>query len=118
MIDEYDKNYFLLSCDICGITEEGPFETFNDAVQYKKDNPNEWKSVFMKDEHTGKYKWHDVCGNKKCMDQTPLANWKTIPVSKRIKSRNAEIETDGDLTNMESSIAKTINKRRREINNL
>jgi hypothetical protein len=115
MIDEYDKNYFLLSCDICGITEKGPFETFNEAVQYKKDHPEEWKSIFMKDAQTGKYGWHDVCANKKCMAETPLGTWKTIPTSKRIKSSNSEPEVNEDLTNMANSIAKTISKRKREI---
>ena len=115
MIDEYDKNYFLLSCDICGITEEGPFETFNEAVQYKRDNPDEWKSIFMKDEHTGKYKWHDVCSNKKCMALTPLAGWKIIPASKRIKSCNNKPKVDENLTDVANQIAETINKRRREI---
>ena len=113
MIDEYDKNYFLLSCDICGSTEAGPFETFDDAVQYKKDNPDEWKSIYMKDAQTGKYGWHDVCSNKKCMAKTPLAGWKTIPVSKRANMQN--IETNDSLTDMASAIAKTITKRTREI---
>ena len=113
MIDEYDRNYFLLSCDICGITEEGPFATFNEAVQYKIDNPDEWRSVFMKDAQTGKMKWHDVCANKKCMALTPLAGWRKIPESKRTK--DIEIpKTDDYLTSMANSIAKTINKRVRD----
>jgi len=115
MIDEYDKNYFLLSCDICGITEEGPFETFDDAVQYKKDHPEEWKSIMMKDSQTGKYKWHDVCANKKCMALTPLGSFKTIPASKRIKSSKPETKADEELTSVANSIVKTIYKRKREI---
>lgn len=111
MIDEYDKHCFMLSCDICGATEDGPFETFDDAVQYKKDNPNKWKSVFMKDGQTGKYKWHDVCNGRKCMASTPLANWKTIPSSKRNKPCGNELKADENLTSMANSIAKTINKR-------
>jgi len=110
MIDEYDKNYFLLSCDICGITEAGPFETFNEAVEYKKEHPEEWKSIFMKDAQTGKYKWHDVCASKKCMALTPLGTWKTIPTSKRVKSSKNN-EVDENLSNIANSIAKTINKR-------
>jgi len=115
MIDEYDKNYFLLSCDICGITEEGPFVTFDEAVQYKKEHPEEWKSIFMKDAQTGKQKWHDVCANKKCMALTPLGTWKSIPASKRVKLSNSEPEVDEKLTNMANSIARTINKRNRNI---
>jgi hypothetical protein len=114
MIDEYDKNYFLLSCDICGITEDGPFATFNEAVEYAKEHRDKWKSIFMKDPVTGKYKWHDVCANKKCMNQTPLSGWKTIPKSKRIKSLKIEPKDD-ELTSIANSIAKTINKRKREI---
>jgi len=114
MIDEYDKNYFLLSCDICGITEEGPFATFNEAVEYKKEHPEEWKSIFMKDIQTGKYRWHDVCANKKCMALTPLANFKTIPASKRVKS-SKEPEVNEELTKMANSIAKTITKREKQI---
>jgi hypothetical protein len=113
MIDEYDKNYFLLSCDICGITEEGPFETFDEAVQYKRDNPEEWKSVFMRNSQTGKFEWVDVCANKKCLAETPFVNWKRIPVSKRNNSR--EIKTDSSLTDMANSIAKTITERRENL---
>ena len=111
MIDEYDKNYFLLSCDICGITEAGPFHTFYEAVDYAKENRNVWKSIFMKCEKTKKHKWHDVCNNPKCLKLTPLGTWKTIPTSKRT---NKEIKTDDNLTNIANSIAKTIIKRKEE----
>jgi hypothetical protein len=107
VIDEYDKNYFLLSCDICGITEEGPFATFTEAVEYKKDHPEEWKSLFLKNEQDGKYKWHDVCMG--CFPKTPMAKWKYIPASKR---RSPEKKVDETLTNMANSIAKTITKRK------
>ena len=111
MIDEYDKNYFLLSCDICGITEEGPFETFDEAVQYKRDNPEEWKSVFMRNSQTGKFEWFDVCANKKCLAGMPLI--KRIPVSERNNSR--EIKINSSLTDMANSIAETITERRENL---
>jgi hypothetical protein len=114
MIDEYEKNYWLLSCDVCGITEVGPFETFNDAVQYKRDNPDEWKSIRKYDSDREKKKtnyWQDVCAG--CFPETVLGKWKSMPVSKR-KAR-PEIKVDENLTNMANSIAKTINKRKREL---
>lgn len=111
MIDEYEKNYWLLSCDVCGVTEEGPFISFDEAVQYKKDNPDEWKSLRLKDEETGKTKWKDVCAG--CFPKTALGKWKKIPMSKR-KIRQ-ELKVDENLTSMANSIAKTINKRRREL---
>ena len=111
MIDEYDKNYFLLSCDICGITEEGPFATFNEAVEYKKNNSDVWKSLFLKDESDGKYKWHEVC--KGCFPKTVLGKWKYIPTSKRKMNKMKANET---LTNMANSIAKAINKRKNNKN--
>jgi len=111
MIDEYDKNYWLLSCDICGVTEEGPFETFDEAVQYKRDNPDEWKSLRLKNDNTGKTEWNDVC--KGCFPKTVIGKWKKIPVSKR--KQRKEIKVDNKLTNMANSIAKTINKRKRDL---
>jgi hypothetical protein len=84
MIDEYDKNYFLLSCDICGNTESGPFEDFYEAVQYKKDHKVEWHSLRLYDDRAGKYIWQDVC--EKCFPNTLLGKWKSIPESKRPKT--------------------------------
>ena len=110
MIDEYDKNYYLLSCDVCGITEAGPFFTFNEAVQYKKDNPDEWRSLMLKDENTGKEKWNDVCMG--CFPKTEQGKWITILKAKR---KIPEIKVDENLTSMANSIAKTINKRKRDL---
>ena len=109
MIDEYDKHYWLLSCDKCGVTEVGPFETFDEAVQYKKDHPDEWKSLRMKDDITGKTKWHDVCAG--CFPKTIIGKWKTFPAAKRVSKEMPKV--DVDITNMANSIAKTIAKRKR-----
>jgi len=110
MIDEYDKNYWLLSCDVCGVTEAGPFATFDEAVEYKKDNPDEWKSLRLKDNADGKTKWHDVCAG--CFPKTVIGKWKVIPTGKR-KSKNVQV--DNNLTAMANSIAKTINVRAQNI---
>jgi hypothetical protein len=110
MIDEFEKDYFLLSCDICGVTEEGPFETFNDAVEYKRDNPDEWKSLFLKNEQDGKHKWHDVCAG--CFPKTLLGKWKYIPSSKRPRKT---AKASDNLINMANQIAKTIQKRRNNL---
>ena len=110
MIDEYFDGYFLLSCDLCGITEEGPFFTFNEAVEYKKDNPDEWKSLFLINEQSKKAEWHDVCAG--CFPKTPAAKWKQLPESKR---KSTDIKVDEDITSIANSIARTINKRRNNL---
>lgn len=110
MIDEYDKNYWLLSCDVCGVTEAGPFMSFDEAVQFKKDYPDDWKSLRLKNNYTNKTEWQDVCAG--CFPKTALGKWKYIPISKR-KPRQ-EIKTDDRITNMANSIVKTINKRKRD----
>jgi len=92
MIDEHGYKYWFLSCDICGIAEEGPFEDFYEAVQFKKDNPNDWKSLNLKDERMGKWKLHDVCAD--CVPKTTASKWKTIPTSKRPK----KVSRENDLT--------------------
>jgi len=112
MIDEYDKDYFLLSCDLCGITEDGPFATFMESVKYKKDNPDQWKSLFLKNPYDGKSKWHDVCAG--CFPKTPMAKWKYIPTSKRSRAMRKEKASES-LTNIANQIARTINKRRNSL---
>jgi len=92
MIDEYDKDYWLLSCDICGVAEAGPFEDFYEAVQFKKDNPDGWKSLNLKDERTRKWRMHDVCAD--CVSKTAAVKWRIIPTSKRPK----KVSRENDLT--------------------
>ena len=55
MITKNRDNY-ALSCDICG--EEAPqvFDDFYEAVEYKKDRNNGWRS--RKDEAGA---WEDMC---------------------------------------------------------
>ena len=112
MIDEYDKNYFLLSCDICGATEAGPFATFKEAVAHKKESPGEWRSLFLKNDYTGKQEWHDVCAG--CLPKTLMGKWKCIPAPKRAGPFKIE-KADESLTSLANQIAKAISKRRRDL---
>ena len=54
MIDR-QFNEYVLSCDICGEEIEDTFTTFQEAVDFKKENG--WKSKFEDDE------WQDICPN-------------------------------------------------------
>jgi len=69
MIDEFfgedGSPFFVLSCDICGITEKGPFDLFSEAVEYKRRNPDKWKSLRLKNARLRKTIWHDICA--KCL---------------------------------------------------
>lgn len=53
MIDRIGKEEYVLICDMCEETQAGPFESFYDAVQHKKDNG--WKSRKINGS------WNDVC---------------------------------------------------------
>lgn len=77
MINELDKHTFYLSCDICGITEEGPFEKYMDAVEYKTEHREEWRSYRMYDKATGKSEWKDIC--IACFPDTVVGKWRHIP---------------------------------------
>lgn len=54
MIERNDDLYEL-SCDICGYVEDQFFDTFEEAVSFKKDKSNEWRSKKIDGE------WHDMC---------------------------------------------------------
>ena len=53
-IEKIDRNMYELTCNHCEETVDESFDSFQDAVQYKKDN--EWKSVKDKDDA-----WQDLC---------------------------------------------------------
>jgi hypothetical protein len=53
MIDKNGPDEFELSCDHCEEPADETFESFQEAVQFKKDNG--WKSVKDVDEQ-----WHDL----------------------------------------------------------
>lgn len=52
-----DNNYgtYSLICDVCGEEADETFDYFADAVEYKKDKDNGWKSQ----KRNGQ--WEDVC---------------------------------------------------------
>jgi hypothetical protein len=56
MIARDFEGSFALTCDGCGDEAEEVFEAFQDAVAWKKDRDNGWRSV--KDANGG---WHELC---------------------------------------------------------
>lgn len=54
MIEGYHGDY-TLECDICGAEAEETFDSFMDAVEWKKDKSNGWTSKKRDGE------WMDVC---------------------------------------------------------
>lgn len=44
-----------LECDICGEEADGDFDTFHEAVDWKKDKTNGWTSKKIEGN------WHDLC---------------------------------------------------------
>ena len=52
-LDKIHGEYHL-SCDICGEGPQRPFESFDEAVQYKRDN--DWKSS-----RNSSHDWQDAC---------------------------------------------------------
>lgn len=55
MIEEFDK-YFTLECDYCGHDSGEIFDEFMDAVEWKKERSNGWKS---RKNLSGE--WEDLC---------------------------------------------------------
>ena len=58
--DEFGGD-FKLQCDECGEEAHEWFETFQDAVDFKKDRDNGWRAV--KDQYE---EWHDLCMSCNC----------------------------------------------------
>jgi hypothetical protein len=56
MIAKVGRDEFALSCDYCEDEHDEMFETFQDAVEHKKDERNNWSVI--KDENGG---WRDLC---------------------------------------------------------
>jgi hypothetical protein len=56
MIERDGGDSFLLSCDNCGEWCDKIFDTFYDAVAYKKDRDNGWRTVKDKDGD-----WQELC---------------------------------------------------------
>ena len=70
MINKEDYDAFSLTCDHCEEEAEETFETFEEAVQFKKDNG--WRSVKNVFENT----WSDLCPD--CQSPSILAEHKGI----------------------------------------
>jgi hypothetical protein len=56
MIDKTGRDSFMLSCDHCGDECDELFENFQEAVDYKKDRDNNWRTI--KDTNN---EWCDLC---------------------------------------------------------
>jgi hypothetical protein len=56
MIEKTFCGEFALHCDNCGDECEEVFETFQDAVSYKKDRDNGWRTIKDKNDD-----WCDLC---------------------------------------------------------
>jgi hypothetical protein len=67
MTEKACRDKFVLSCDHCGDECEEVFETFRDAVDYKKDKRNGWRTIKDKNDD-----WCDLC--PAC--NTPEIIWK------------------------------------------
>jgi hypothetical protein len=52
--DLFDQ--YVLTCDECGTGADNDFDTWDEAVDFKKDRDNGWKAV--RDFNGG---WHDLC---------------------------------------------------------
>lgn len=57
---ENNGGIYYLECDICGEDSGNDFDSFNEAVLWKKDRENGW--VSRKDKEGN---WEDVCENCK-----------------------------------------------------
>jgi hypothetical protein len=56
MIECYEEDGFGLRCDHCEDECDEIFGTFHDAIEYKKDKDNGWRSI--KDQYDD---WYDLC---------------------------------------------------------
>ncbi len=67
MIYEHDRGMYVLTCDSCGADAEQLFDGFRDAVDWKKDGSNGWRSKL---DDAGD--WNDLCPD--CVEQGPDAS--------------------------------------------
>ena len=56
MISREFGGLYVLECDVCGADSEELFDTFEEAVEFKKARDNQWSSRRLDDD------WEDVCG--------------------------------------------------------
>jgi hypothetical protein len=55
MIEKNIDHDYSLICDECGTEADGVFDSFEEAVAFKKDKNNGWHSIKTDDE------WEDLC---------------------------------------------------------
>jgi hypothetical protein len=60
VIEEYEKGRYWLTCDVCGEHDDSEtfFSSFEEAVAYKKDRSNGWRSVKALGENGY---WQELC---------------------------------------------------------
>jgi hypothetical protein len=56
MINKVDELEYTLECDTCGYEAEDFFTSFREAVEYKKNKDNGWRSFTNK-----RGEWEDAC---------------------------------------------------------
>jgi hypothetical protein len=84
MIRKYGEDDFRLICDHCEDECDEFFETFYDAVEYKKDKSNRWRSIKIDDDE-----WWDLCPS--CNRQVIIAKlWGEKPQRKPPNPDNME----------------------------
>jgi len=59
MITQLSSDLYILECDICGESANEEFDSFYDAVEWKKDKSNGWKS--QKRNPKVENSWEDIC---------------------------------------------------------
>ncbi len=58
MIDKISQKEFNLICDYCeSESEDSPFDSFTDAVEFKRNHDNGWRSV----QNKCTQEWSDLC---------------------------------------------------------
>lgn len=66
MIYEHDRGVYVLTCDSCGADAEYLFDSFQEAVNWKKDKSNGWASKLDAGD------WNDLCPD--CQNMGPQAS--------------------------------------------
>jgi hypothetical protein len=56
MINKLDRDIFVLCCDNCNDECDEIFESFYEAVEYKKDEDNGWRTIKDRDDD-----WQELC---------------------------------------------------------
>lgn len=84
MIDGNDEEGYTLTCDNCGDECDGFFDTFYDAVEFKTDKDNRWRSV--KDANG---EWAELCPS--CNQPDIIAEFRGIKEPQTPKQSGDEL---------------------------